>query len=101
MDKAKAYDAVLSMACGAGVQLVAEMLAPMIVVPALNTRFIGITEEEGVWAEKCIGCGTACWLIMPGYALMRYAPRAWLMAPVVVAKKENANLVLVAIVPGF
>jgi len=57
VEKAKTYEAVLSMACGAGVQLVAEVLAPMIVVPALNTRFIGITEEEGVWAEKCIGCG--------------------------------------------
>ena len=57
VEKAKGYDAVLSMGCGAGVQFVAEMLEPMIVVPALNTRFIGVTEEEGIWAERCIGCG--------------------------------------------
>ena len=57
IEKAKGCDAVLSMACGAGVQFVAEILEPMIVVPALNTKFIGVTEEEGVWAERCRGCG--------------------------------------------
>ena len=57
VEKAKDYDAVLSMACGAGVQFVAEMLEPMTVVPALNTRFIGVTEEEGMWAERCCACG--------------------------------------------
>jgi hypothetical protein len=57
LETAKKYDAVLSMACGAGVQLVAEMLEPMRVIPALNTRFIGITQEEGVWAERCRACG--------------------------------------------
>jgi ferredoxin len=57
LETAKKYDAVLSMACGAGVQLVAEMLEPMRVIPALNTRFIGITQAEGVWAERCRACG--------------------------------------------
>jgi ferredoxin len=57
VEKAKGYNAVLSMACGAGVQFVAKMREPMIVVPALNTKFIGVTEEEGIWAEWCIGCG--------------------------------------------
>ncbi len=57
LETARKYDAVLSMACGAGVQLVAEMLAPMRVIPALNTRFIGITQEEGVWVERCRACG--------------------------------------------
>lgn len=57
LETARKYDAVLSMACGAGVQLVAEMLEPLRVIPALNTRFIGITQEEGVWAERCRACG--------------------------------------------
>ena len=57
LEKAKGCNAVLSMGCGAGVQFVAEMLEPMIVVPALNTKFMGVTEEEGIWAEWCIGCG--------------------------------------------
>jgi len=54
---AKKYDAVLSMACGAGVQLVAEMMEPQRVIPALNTRFIGITQAEGIWVERCRACG--------------------------------------------
>jgi len=57
VEKAKDYDAVLSMACGAGVQFVAEMLESMPVIPALNTRFIGVAAEEGVFAEKCRACG--------------------------------------------
>jgi len=57
VEKAKNYDAVLSMACGAGVQLVADMLEPIPVTPALNTCFIGVTEAEGLWAERCQACG--------------------------------------------
>ena len=57
IDMAKDYDAVISMACGAGVQMVAELLEPLPVIPALNTRFIGVTEEEGSWAERCRACG--------------------------------------------
>ena len=54
---AKEYDAVMSMACGAGVQFSAEVLEPMKLIPALNTRFIGVTEQEGNWAERCRACG--------------------------------------------
>ena len=57
LEKAKQYDAILSMACGAGVQMMAELLDPQTVLPALNTRFIGITAAEGTWLEKCRACG--------------------------------------------
>jgi ferredoxin len=56
-DKAKGYDAILSMACGAGVQFSAEVMEPIVVIPALNTRFIGVTMDEGIWAERCRACG--------------------------------------------
>lgn len=51
------YDVVLSMACGAGVQYVAERYRGKVVLPALNTTFLGVTLEQGVWAERCQGCG--------------------------------------------
>lgn len=57
LENAKTYDIVLSMACGVGVQLLAEMLEPVPVIPALNTTFMGVTEEEGTWLERCRGCG--------------------------------------------
>ncbi len=48
---------VLSMACGAGVQFVAEHYNDTVVFPALNTTFIGVTESSGHWAERCQACG--------------------------------------------
>jgi ferredoxin len=57
LETAQECDAVLSMACGAGVQFVADMLETVSVVPALNTRFIGVTMDEGTWSEKCRACG--------------------------------------------
>jgi len=58
IENAKDYDLILSMACGAGVQLVSDVLEPKPVVPALNTNFIGVVESEGVWAERCRSCGS-------------------------------------------
>ena len=51
-------DAVLSLGCGAGVQAIAERYANKPVYAGLNTKFLGILEERGVWAEKCAACGT-------------------------------------------
>jgi len=51
------YQAVLSIACGAGVQFIAEKFSTTIVMPGLDTTFIGVTEKQGVWAERCQACG--------------------------------------------
>lgn len=50
-------DAVLSLACGAGVQTVASVFDNLPVFPALNTTFLGAMDEPGLWREKCRGCG--------------------------------------------
>ena len=51
------YDAVISLACGVGVQFLAEKYFRTPVFPGVNTLFMGVTEERGVWAERCQGCG--------------------------------------------
>ena len=51
------YDAVLSLACGAGVQAVANMFPEVPIIPALNTEFLGETKDQGLWVENCLGCG--------------------------------------------
>ncbi len=55
--KMKDADLVISTACGAGVQFLAEMYSDKPVFPALNTRFIGVTTKEGQWDERCRACG--------------------------------------------
>ncbi len=57
IDMTKDCDAIASMACGAGVQMLAEMVEALPVIPAVNTRFIGVTEAEGIWAQRCRACG--------------------------------------------
>jgi ferredoxin len=56
-EKVEQVEAVLSMGCGAGVQTIAETFSEIPVYPALNTGFIGRTEEQGVWSERCAACG--------------------------------------------
>ena len=53
----KRSDAVLSLGCGAGVQAIAECYPTTPVYAGLNTVFLGILEEQGVWTEKCSSCG--------------------------------------------
>ena len=50
-------DVVLSIACGIGVQAIAEHFPDTWVVPGLNTSFLGLPTEQGVWAERCAACG--------------------------------------------
>ncbi|MBW1981058.1 MAG: methylenetetrahydrofolate reductase C-terminal domain-containing protein [Deltaproteobacteria bacterium] len=56
--KSNNYDAILSMACSVGPQFIARAYGDQIVMPALNTCFMGGALEHGVWAEFCQGCGT-------------------------------------------
>ena len=51
------YDAVLSIACGAGIQFLAETYPKTPILPGINTGFLGVTERQGEWAERCQGCG--------------------------------------------
>ena len=52
------YQAVVSLACGVGVQFMAEKYKTLEVFPGVNTCFLGATESRGVWVELCQACGT-------------------------------------------
>ena len=64
-EKVGEYDAILSMACGCGVQFMAERWPDTIVLPALNTSFYGVNRDVGYWTEMCQGCGN-CLLALTG-----------------------------------
>lgn len=50
-------EAILSMACGIGVQFVVEKYTKIPVYPALNTTFLGDVKQDGFFTEKCQACG--------------------------------------------
>lgn len=56
-DLPQGVTAILSLACGAGVQTMADAFPGIPVLPALNTTFIGALDRAGVLEEKCAGCG--------------------------------------------
>lgn len=59
-------DAVLSLACGAGIQAIARCFKKTPVLPGVNTTFIGALERPGVFTEECSGCGNCQLAIFGG-----------------------------------
>jgi ferredoxin len=63
LEKVKAADVVLSIACGVGVQHACNFFnrtiteKPTRVIPGLNTTFMGANIDVGLWEERCLGCG--------------------------------------------
>ena len=64
-EKTGEYDAVLSLACGVGVNFIADTCPDVKVLPGVNTSFYGANLSSGEWKEMCAGCG-ACVLHLTG-----------------------------------
>ena len=59
-------EAVLSLACGAGVQTIAELFPDLPVLPAQNSHFVGVEDREGgILEDSCAACGD-CLLALTG-----------------------------------
>jgi len=56
-EQVKEADILLSLGCGIGVQAIAEHFPDKWVVPGLNTSFLGLPVEQGIWSERCAACG--------------------------------------------
>ena len=65
-DQVARSDAVLSLACGVGVQMAARLYPDKPVYPALNTKFMGTSDGAGQWSENCLACGDCKLGIMGG-----------------------------------
>lgn len=59
------YDAIVSIACGVGVNFIANLRPMAKVYPGVNTSSFGGSMEQGVWSEQCAGCGN-CVLHLTG-----------------------------------
>ncbi len=64
-DKVKDYDAVLSMACGVGVQFLAERFPDIPVFPAVDTSGLAVNQAVGWYEERCRSC-SSCVLGLTG-----------------------------------
>lgn len=51
------YDAVVSIACGAGVGYMSEQFPDATILPGMNTTFLASNVAKGIWEEYCRGCG--------------------------------------------
>lgn len=58
-------EAILSLACGIGVQFIAQKYMKTPAYPALNTTFLGDVQAGGLFTEKCQACGD-CMLGLTG-----------------------------------
>ena len=59
------YEAILSLACGAGIQFLAERYPDKPVFPGVDTTFIGVNQDVGWYEERCRSC-SSCVLGMTG-----------------------------------
>lgn len=50
-------EAVISLACGVGIQYLSDKVAPVQVFPGVNTLFMGANLDVGKWEERCFACG--------------------------------------------
>ncbi len=74
-------DAVVSLGCGVGVQAIAEKFTDAWVVPGLNTSFMGIPVEQGVWEERCAACGECVLGITAGICPIARCSKSLLNGP--------------------
>ena len=80
-EKAKGYDAILSLACGVGVHFISGLIEEVPLLPALNTTFMGSAEGEGVWFERCRSCGDCVLDQTGGICPVTICPKSLLNGP--------------------
>jgi len=74
-------DAVISLACGIGIQGLAERYPNKKVLPGVNTTFLGFPVEAGVWAERCAACGECILGITAGICPIARCAKSLLNGP--------------------
>ncbi|MBN1551716.1 methylenetetrahydrofolate reductase C-terminal domain-containing protein [bacterium] len=81
LNEIRSIDAILSLACGVGVQILSERFPDITVLPAADTHFIGTISNSNVYREYCRGCGDCDILQTGGVCLVARCPKASLNGP--------------------
>lgn len=75
------YEVLVSLACGVGIQFLSDRYPDKVVLPGVDTTFIGANEEPGFWTERCRMCGS-CYLALTGAVCpLTMCPKSLLNGP--------------------
>ena len=80
-EQVEGVEAVVSLACGIGVQALAERFADIPVYPGVNTSALTMREEDGVWAGRCAACGDCVLAETAGYCPIARCAKSLLNGP--------------------
>jgi len=79
--KVEDYQVLLSLACGVGIQFLAEMYPQKVVLPGVDTAFIGSNDDVGLWTERCRMCNQCCLALTGGVCPVTMCPKGLLNGP--------------------
>jgi ferredoxin len=85
------YDLILSLGCGIGVQALAERFPKKTIIPGLNTTFLGMPTEHGVFEERCQACGDCILGITGGICPIARCSKQLLNGPRVAARQVRSQ----------
>lgn len=74
-------EAILSLGCGVGVQMLSEVFPQIPIFPAQNTMFIGGEGQDKVWHEWCSACGNCLLHLTGGICPITRCPKSLLNGP--------------------
>ncbi|HOO56781.1 MAG TPA: methylenetetrahydrofolate reductase C-terminal domain-containing protein [bacterium] len=80
-EKISDADVVLSLACGVGVQTIAELFPEVVPLPGVNTTSFGRPVEPGVFVEYCAGCGDCLLALTAGICPIARCSKSLLNGP--------------------
>ncbi len=91
-DKVSEVDAILSLGCGVGVQMLAERFPDTPALPGVNTSFMGASKEWGVWDERCSACGDCILAETGGICPITRCPKGILNGPCAGSKNGKCEV---------
>lgn len=81
MDKIKKAKKILVLACGNGVQTIAEIIDNAEVIPGLNTLFLGEIKKFNEFEKRCNLCGECIQYLFDGLCPISRCPKNMLNGP--------------------
>jgi len=80
-ERVEGSDALLSLACGAGIQFLAQRYAQVPVLAGVDTTMIGVNTAVGVWDAKCRACRQCYLSLTGGICPVTLCPKGMLNGP--------------------